>query len=74
MNASIVCTNCGAEIGHYTDHGSICIKVGPLMLRDAWGWCECGEPWTFHSSDKQLESLINKIMKLRVVISVEGET
>lgn len=64
MLTQIKCSICGAIIGAYIEQDKVCIQVGNVLLRDAWGWCKaCGAEWIWHSSDKQLEQLIAKIKK-----------
>ena len=64
-NNVVLCQACGGVIGNYVNgqDGRVMIRVGTVTLRDAWGWCGCGEQWIFHSSDKQLEKLIEKLQK-----------
>lgn len=60
----IRCSKCGVAIGGYIEQDNkILIRLGQVVLSDAWGWCQCGEPWTWHSSDKKLEALIEKLKK-----------
>lgn len=60
----VKCSKCGDVIGSYTEQDNkISIQVGPVVLSDAWGWCQCGEPWIWHSSDKKLEALLEKLKK-----------
>lgn len=59
----VICMQCGNEIGNYQPvDGKIVLLIGGTVpVRDAWGWCpKCGMEWQWHSSDKDLDRLIQR--------------
>lgn len=67
MPTQIQCSNCGADIGEYTERDNkVMLQIGPVVLSDAWGWCgKCGKSWAWNSSDKQLDQLLERVRALR---------
>ena len=52
---AVYCPNCGAFVGFYTlRDGQVWLVIGNLVVHDTYGNClECGDKFTWHSSDKQ---------------------
>jgi hypothetical protein len=63
----VECPVCHAVIGAYVRQGRrVLMRIGPLTLYAVHGVCTgCGEPYHFTSSEKMLESLIERVKKNR---------
>lgn len=66
---TVICGKCGRKIGKYVEiENKVYLQIGVVRLRDGWGWCKCGTEWIWHSSDKQLEHLIERV-KLCIIVA-----
>ena len=63
---SVICQQCGVEIGQYVeDGGRVCLQIGAVILDAAHGRCQCGVEWHWSSSEKRLEMLLENVFILR---------
>lgn len=66
-DSMIVCTRCGSTVGELITVGkSTWIKIGLISARIVRGICsDCGRPFNYDASDKQLSDLIARVKKNR---------
>lgn len=62
----VKCQSCGRMIGMYrNDIDNIVLEIGIVQLISAHGHCDCGAEWHWTRSEKQLEVLLERVLKLR---------